>query len=80
MNIVMYTPQTVACLKMYTGGNTLISMGASKFEKDVLGTIGRRAPFHSQMQKMKARRKPDNKGARMIGDDHGKVTPPFVGC
>ncbi len=57
-----------------------MSMRVSKVEKDVLGTMGRRAPFHSQIQKMKARTKPESKGARMIGDDHGNVTPPFVRC
>lgn len=42
-----------------------------------LGTIGSRAPFHSQKQKIATTTNAANNGARTIGDFHGKVTPPW---
>lgn len=44
---------------------------------NALGTIGSLAPFHSHRQNKPMTRKPEQRGARTTGDDHGKVTPPY---
>lgn len=47
-----------------------------QYSRRLLGTIGKRAPFHSQMQKRTTIKQPENKGARTTADAQGKVTPP----
>ena len=44
---------------------------------DLLGTIGKRAPFHSQKQNMTTKIKLAQRGVRTIGEVHGKVMPPY---
>ena len=79
MNMVIYTPVTVTCLKMYTDEEEgtsqppALTIGQSR---DALGMIGSRAPFHSQTQNNATTTKPEHKGARTTGDVQGKVTPP----
>jgi len=76
MNMVIYTPDTVTCLKMRTA--KVASQGVEGRCKlcCVLGTIGRRAPFHSQRQKMPITAMPLRRVARTFADVQGNVTPP----
>lgn len=77
MNIVMYTPETVTCLNIYTDIRGFRTYTTTKGEvKHLLGTIGNLAPFHSQIQNNAMTRNPENKGASTTADFHGKVTPP----
>ena len=45
--------------------------------KLLLGTIGSRAPFHSQRQKRTQTNSPEKRVARTIAELQGKVTPPY---
>lgn len=74
-NIVIYTPETVTCLKIYTSKD--ISRLLLSRTEDVLGTIGSLAPFHSQMQNRDTTKIPEINVARTIAECHGKVIPPF---
>lgn len=42
-----------------------------------LGTMGKRAPFHSHMTKRKQVKTPDMSGARTTAEFQGNVTPPL---
>lgn len=39
--------------------------------------MGNLAPFHSHMQKRKTTKAPQQSGANIIAESHGKVMPPY---
>jgi hypothetical protein len=55
---------------------SVISVFPKPRKNHALGTMGSRAPFHSQRQKIATTTNADSNGARTNGDVHGKVTPP----
>ena len=75
--MTMYTPVTVISLNMYTNHNILSIRKLRMNRQHVLGTIGRRAPFHSQIQNRATTKNPENSGASTAAEVHGKVTPPY---
>ena len=48
-----------------------------KIKRNLLGTMGKRAPFRSHKQNMTTTTILAQRGARTIGEVHGKVTPPY---
>lgn len=76
MNMVIYTPQTVECLNIYTKQDSVSLYIYIYIRENELGTIGSFAPFHSHIQKSETTTIPEISVARTIDECQENVTPP----